>query len=247
MKIALLGDVHANLPALEAVLDHAKRQGIGAIWNIGDFVGYGAFPDEVVKRLRHEGAMSIIGNYDLKVLRFPKKIEKWKNSKHPHKFFAFQWAYENLSDESRRYLAALPKQIRLDGIGDKSILITHGSPTSNEESLTSETPEERLRELAQIAQADVIIFGHSHRHFTRQVDGVWFINTGTVGRPDEGDPRACYAILEMHKNEFQVEHYFVEYDIQRAVDAIREKGLPEVFTEMIEEGYDLNTILGEGT
>jgi len=247
MKIALLGDVHANLPALEAVLDHAKRQGIGAIWNIGDFVGYGAFPDEVIKRLRHEGAMSIIGNYDLKVLRFPKKKEKWKNSKHPHKFFAFQWAYENLSEESRRYLTALPKQIRLDGIGDMSILITHGSPISNEESLTPETPEERLRELAQIAQADMVIFGHSHRHFTRRVDGVWFINTGTVGRPDEGDPRACYAILDVHKNEFQVEHYFIEYDIQRAVAAIREKGLPEVFTEMIQEGYDLNTILGEGT
>lgn len=246
MKIALLGDVHANLPALEAVLDHAKQQAVGAIWNIGDFVGYGAFPDEVVKRLRQEGAMSIIGNYDLKVLRFPKKKEKWKNSKHPEKFFAFQWAYENLSEDSCRYLAALPKQIRLDGIGDKHILITHGSPVSNEESLTSETPKKRLRELAQVAQADMIIFGHSHRHFTRQVDGVWFINTGTVGRPDEGDPRACYAILEVNKSEFQVEHHLVEYDIQRAVTAIREKGLPEEFAEMIEQGYDLNTILGEG-
>lgn len=247
MKIALLGDVHANLPALEAVLDHAKQQAVGAIWNIGDFVGYGPYPDEVVRRLRREGAMSIIGNYDLKVLRFPKKKEKWKNSKHPEKFFAFQWAYENLSEDSRRYLAALPKQIRLDGIGDKIILITHGSPASNEESLTSETPEKRLQELAQIAQADMIIFGHSHRHFTRQVDGVWFINTGTVGRPDEGDPRACYAILEVNKNEFQVEYHFVNYDIQRVVTAIREKGLPETFAQMIKQGYDLNTILGERT
>jgi predicted phosphodiesterase len=191
--------------------------------------------------------MSIIGNYDLKVLRFPKKKEKWKNSKHPEKFFAFQWAYENLSEESRRYMAALPKQIRLEGIGKKSILITHGSPASNEESLTSETPKERMQELAHIAQADMIIFGHSHRHFIRQVDDVWFINTGTVGRPDEGDPRACYAILEVHKNEFQVEHHHVDYDIQRAVAAIREKGLPNTFAEMIQQGYDLNTILGVGT
>ncbi len=245
MKVALLGDVHANLPALEAVLVHAKQQVVGAIWNIGDFVGYGAFPDEVVKRLRQEGAMSIIGNYDLKVLRFPKKKKKWENSKHPKKFFAFQWAYENLSEDSRRYLATLPKELRLEDIGGKSVLITHGSPISNEECLTPETPTKRLRELAQVAQTDMIVCGHSHRHFTRQVDGVWFINTGTVGRPDDGDPRACYAILQDESGKFQVEHQRVEYDIQRAVTAIREKGLPEAFAQMTMQGYDLNTILGE--
>ena len=68
MSVALIGDVHANLPALEAVLDHAAGQGVDAVWNVGDFVGYGAFPDEVVRRLRREGVLSIVGNYDLKVL-----------------------------------------------------------------------------------------------------------------------------------------------------------------------------------
>ena len=77
MRIALLGDVHANLPALDAVLADAKKRGVDQIWNIGDFVGYGAYPDEVVKRLRNEGAISIIGNYDLKVLKFPKKNKKF--------------------------------------------------------------------------------------------------------------------------------------------------------------------------
>jgi len=69
MRVALLGDVHANLPALEAVLEHAARQRVKALWNVGDFVGYGAFPDEVVTRLRHASwnALSIVGNYDLKV------------------------------------------------------------------------------------------------------------------------------------------------------------------------------------
>ena len=76
MKIALIGDVHANLPALEAVLDHARKQGVEAIWNIGDWVGYNAFPNGVVELLRQEHALSIVGNYDLKVLRFKKKQEK---------------------------------------------------------------------------------------------------------------------------------------------------------------------------
>ena len=239
MKVALVGDVHANLPALEAVLDHARKRGVGAIWNIGDFVGYGAYPDKVVKRLRREGAMSIIGNYDLKVLRFPQKKKNWRKSKSPEKFLAFQWAYENLSKGSRRYLSSLPEQIRLEVAG-KSILITHGSPLSNEECLTPATPKVRLKKLAQVAQADMIIFGHSHQHFARLVDGVWFINTGTVGRPDDGDPRACYAILRM-----EAKHYRVAYDVERAVAAIRKRGLPEAFAQMILQGHDLNTILGE--
>ncbi len=64
MKIALLGDVHANLPALESVLDHARSQGADAIWNTGDFLGYGAFPNQVVEQLQRAEAISILGNYE---------------------------------------------------------------------------------------------------------------------------------------------------------------------------------------
>jgi putative phosphoesterase len=248
MKLALIGDVHANLPALEVVLDHAHRQEVEGIWNIGDFVGYGAFPDEVVKRLIKEEALSIIGNYDLKVLKYPKKKKKWRKSKMPQKWFAFKWAYENLSKKSRKYLRTLPEEIRLTE-GGKHILLTHGSPASNEEHLTPDTPEQRLRELArmtaseQMPKADVIICGHSHREFIRQVETTWFINTGSVGRPDDGDPRACYAILQLDHQGLQVEHYRLEYDVGRAVAAIRVKGLPEVFAQMLIQGRDLETVL----
>lgn len=243
MKVALLGDVHANLPALEVVLEHAMQQGIGAIWNIGDFLGYGAYPDEVVKRLRHEGAISIIGNYDLKVLRFPKKKRKWRKSKLPEKYLAFQWAYENLSEDSRRYLSSLPEEIRMQVAG-KSILITHGSPLSNEECLYPETPKKRLRKLSQVAQADIIIFGHSHQHFASLVDDVWFINTGTVGRPDDGDPRACYAILQITDGIVSTHHHRVAYDVNQSVAAIRERGLPEAFAQMMLQARTLETVLG---
>ena len=248
MKLALTGDVHANLPALEAVLDHAHQQGVEGIWNIGDFVGYGAFPDEVVKRLIKEKALSIIGNYDLKVLKYPKKKKKWRKSKMPQKWFAFKWAYENLSKKSRKYLRSLPEEIRLTEAG-KHILLTHGSPASNEEHLTPDTPEQRLRELAgmtaseKLTRADVIICGHSHREFVRQVDATWFINTGSVGRPDDGDPRTCYAILQLESEGMHVEHYRLEYDVGRAVSAIRAKGLPEVFAQMLIQGRDLETVL----
>ena len=242
MKIALLGDVHANLPALEAVLQHAKQQGATDIWNIGDFLGYGAFPNQVVKRLREAGAISILGNYDLKVLHFKEKKKKWRKSKQPDKYTAFQWAAKNLSKENRRYLSSLPEEQLLEVAG-KRVLLTHGSPVSNEEHLFPDTPEDHLIALAKPALADIIVCGHSHRHFVRDVGVALYINTGSVGRPDDGDPRACYAILEANQDGVQVEHFRLDYDIQKAVDAIRENGLPEAFAQMMLKGYDLDTIL----
>ncbi len=242
MRIALVGDVHANLPALEAVLSHARQNGVHQIWNTGDFVGYGAFPNEVIEMLRQAGALSIVGNYDLKVVNFPRKKPKWRKSKRTEKYLAFKWAYKNLKPKNRRYLARLPEEARFELEG-RRFLITHGSPASSEEHLTPETPWGRLKQLGEIAQAEVIICGHSHQPFARLVGQTWFINTGSVGRPGDGDPRACYAILDISPGCFRVEHFRVEYDIPRAAAAVRRNGLPEAFAQMILQGYDLETIL----
>jgi putative phosphoesterase len=244
VKIALLGDVHANLPALESVLAHALSQNVSAIWNTGDFLGYGAFPNQVVERLQQAGAISILGNYDIKVLSFKEKDKKWRKSKRPEKYLAFQWAHANLSRENRRYLKSLPEQRRLE-LDGKSILLTHASPASNEEPLEPDTPQARLRELAHLADADVVICGHSHQPFVRTVENTCFMNPGSVGRPDDGDPRACYAVLETTQAELHVQHYRLDYDVPQAASAIRENGLPEAFAQMITMGYDLDTILQE--
>ncbi|OQY23651.1 MAG: hypothetical protein B6I35_03195 [Anaerolineaceae bacterium 4572_32.2] len=241
VKLALIGDVHANLPALEAVVVHARQRNVKAIWNAGDLLGYGPFPNEVIQLLRQERAVSIVGNYDLKVLEFERKRKKWQKSKRPEKFLAFRWAFDHLFPENHDYLRSLPQERRLRVEGLR-ILLTHGSPVSNEETLTSDTPKKRLRELAQTTNADVIICGHSHRPFARQVEGVWFINTGSVGRPDDGDPRACYAILQIEPD-IQVQHFRLAYDVLGAVTATREYGLPEAFAQMLIQGRALDTIM----
>jgi putative phosphoesterase len=246
VKIALLGDVHANLPALESVLAHAYSHNVSAIWNTGDFLGYGAFPNEVVEKLKQAGAISILGNYDLKVLGFKQKDKKWRKSKRPEKYLAFQWAHQTLSHENRRYLKSLPEQ-RLLEVAGKSVLLTHASPASNEEPLDPDTPQERLSDLARLAGTDVVVCGHSHQPFVRRVENTLFINTGSVGRPDDGDPRACYAILEATQEELHVQHHRLDYDLSRAVMGIRENGLPEAFAHMILKGRDLESILQEET
>ncbi len=239
MKVALLGDVHANLPALEAVLAHAHRQGVEAIWNVGDWLGYGAFPNEVVALLRREAALNIIGNYDLKALEIMQEPER--KVKRSEKLLALRWTYEQLSKENRKYLRALSQEMRLEVEG-RRILLTHGSPAANTEHLGPETPLERLRALAAMARADVVICGHSHRPLARKVGAVWFINTGSVGRPDDGDPRACYAILVLGPRYFRVQHHRVAYDVERAVAAIRKHKLPEAFAQMVLQGRSLDAV-----
>jgi putative phosphoesterase len=222
-------------------LAHAQSQKADALWNVGDFIGYGAYPNQVIKRLRMMEAVSILGNYDLKVLKIKRKKKKWRKKRLPQKLLAFEWAHDELSKKNRRYLKSLPKEVRFE-ILDRRVLLTHGSPESNEELLTPETPNSRLRDLALIAEADLVIFGHSHQPFARKVAGTWFINTGSVGRQDDGDPRAAYAVLRLSEEIVEVEHFRVAYDVERMVKEIRKKGLPEEFAQMFIRGLPLEEV-----
>ncbi len=244
MKAALLADVHANLPALEAVVEHARSRGCGVFWNAGDCLGYGAFPDEVAGLLRGLG-LNIIGNYDRKVLDAGKRKEEWQKSLVPEKWMAFNWAFENLSKENRKWLSGLPESLRLEEEG-RSILIVHASPLSAKEHLGPETPPMRFEALAKAAGADIVVCGHSHVPFVLRSGRTWVINPGSVGRPDDGDPRASYATLTLKRGVLRIQHYRVPYDVERAVGEARRRKLPESFSRMLERGLSLKDVLEGG-
>ena len=237
MKAALIGDIHANLPALEGVLAHARGQGVESIWNVGDSVGYGFFPEEVVQRLQRGYVLSTIGRQDRKILRFKKRQEKWRRSKSLEKYLAYKWAYEHLSKKSRKYLRFLSRELRMKVQG-KRIFLTHTRPGSGKSGLWPDTPEKELRRLAREAKADVIISGYSHQPFARRVDSVWFLNPGSVGQIDDGEPRASYAILQIRAGEIYVDHHQVEYELEPVAAAVREKNVPDVFAQIVLPGRD---------
>ena len=239
-KIAIIADVHANLHALNAVMKDAKNRGADIFLNAGDFVGYGPFPDEVVQILSSSNVLSVIGNYDLKVIR--KREAKKRKKIKTEKQLSFEYAGKNLSKSSLDYLRSLNTEMRIKR-GEKNLLMVHGSPESIDEHLTLDTPEERLKELTSIADADIVISAHSHLQFSRAVEDVTFINPGSVGRPEQGDRRATYTILG--SNPFSVEHITVDYDVEGAADAIRKRKLPENFAQMFLRGVSLDTIIEE--
>lgn len=238
--VAAVSDVHGNLSALEAVLADCEKQGVEQVWNLGDFVGYIPFPNEVIKLLRKTCAASIIGNYDLKVLSFAKNIAKWKIKKSDEKYISFKWNSRALSPANRRYLEGLPKTKRMK-VSGVTILLTHGSPASDDEGLIANTPAKRLHELAKMAGTDVVLCGHAHRPMSRRAGGVLFVNAGSVGRP-EGDRRASYVILRFAAGRVRVEHRLVEYDISRSAEAIRAAKLPEEFVDVLTKASSLDAL-----
>ena len=98
-----------------------------------------------------------------------------------------------------------------------------------------------------MADVDIVVVGHSHQPFAREVEGVLFINTGSVGRPDDGDPRACYALLAITAERLRVRHHRIAYDMERAVAALRRHGLPEAFAQMVLQGRSLDAVLASGS
>ena len=244
MKIALIGDIHANLPALKAVAAHAQSQKAELIINTGDFVGYGPFPNQTVQWIKDKEIVSVIGNYDQKVLRIPKKEKKWKNKKKAEKLTAFLWAFQQLSEDSKKYLSSLPQQQRFELMG-KKCLITHGSPDDIEEHLRKKTPKKRFGQIAQKYTADIIIFGHSHEPFAFKMSHTWFINPGSVGRPDDGDKRASYALLHIQPGYFRIRHFRVDYPVNETINALKKNNLPSIFSEMIREGRNMDFLHDE--
>jgi len=243
MKLTLISDVHANLHALEAVIAHAQSLGAAEqILNLGDFVGYGAFPEAVVQRLFALNAVSVIGDYDQKVLNRKNIGNDWARVKVPDKRLAFRYAYEHLSPNSRAKLMMIPetRNLSLEGI---SILMTHGSPESILDHIGPETPIERLNELAEMAAADVVLCGNTHMPFVKMVSRTTFINPGSVGRPDDGDPRASYVILDVEGEHLDIQFFRVDYDLEAALTGIRENGLPEIFAQMLLEGRNYMDVI----
>lgn len=241
VTIGLISDIHANLPALQAVLLDARQNGAQAFWNLGDFVGYGSFPEEVVSLVRSTPEiLNIQGNYDHKVLKiFQKKTPE--TIQFPEKWLAFEWANVHLSEESRQFLRHLPEKRRLQ-VENWRVLLVHGSPESQREHVGPLTPDARLVELGSYQQAHLICCGHSHLQFSRLVNGTRFVNPGSVGRPDDGDPRAGYALLTFSRDDLDIQLKRIEYNISEAVDSIRAYGLPEAFAQMLLQGKALDQI-----
>src|SRR5690606_37905479 len=145
------------------------------------------------------------------------------------------WTKATVTAENKAFLRTLVSEIRFDADG-RRVLLVHGSPRRINEYLFEDRPISSFQRLAASSNADVIVFGHTHKPYTKRVDDVVFVNAGSVGKPKDGDWRACYIILDPSDPTSPVEFIRVSYDVAREAAAIRASDLPDKFAVDIETG-----------
>jgi predicted phosphodiesterase len=251
MRYALLSDIHANLPALRAVLvDIDNRANIDAIYHLGDLTGYAPWPNEVVELLRERRIPGIAGNYDSTVATDYKHCGCRADSPHEEELshISYEWTRSHVTPETKQYLASLPFRVDIRPLGGHvsgpTITLIHGNQTLNTVYVAEDRPDSFLEKMARDAGArggDIIAFGHTHKPWQRVVGGIQFINTGSVGRPKDGDWRACYVLLSVEASGSRVEFVRVPYDVEEAADAIRVSDLPDEFAEVLKTGGTTTT------
>lgn len=247
MRIALISDIHANLPALQAVLTEIDQAGdVVAVYHLGDLVGYAPWPNEVVAMLRDRAIPGVAGNYDSTVATHYKhcgcKYEDAHQEELSH--LSYAWTLEHTSAESKQFLGALPFRLDVRPFGGHvsgpRLIMVHGNPVLNTVYWTEDRPDNFAQQMAGLAGAkagDVIAFGHTHKPWHKVIDGIHFVNTGSVGRPKDGDPRAGYVILDFQQNtDLKVEFKRVTYDVELAVIAIHASSLPGEFADYLRSG-----------
>ena len=249
VRIALISDIHANLPALEAVLsDIESLDGDTRVYHVGDLVGYGPWPNEVVSLLRSHEIPGVAGNYDSTVAvgadHCGCRYEDPRQEALSHESYA--WTREHVDDATRRHLGRLPFRLDVRPTGGHrpggNMILIHAAPTLNTLYWTEDRPDSFCSKMAGRAGAesgDLIAFGHTHRPWHREVEGIHFVNTGSVGRPKDGDWRAGYTIVEWADGEAEIRSVRVEYDVERAVRGITESELPDELAEVLRTGGSL--------
>lgn len=245
MRCALISDIHGNLPALEAVLADIDAKSFDAIHHLGDLVGYAPWPNEVVDVIASRGIAGVAGNYDSTVAAAYRhcgcRYEDPAQEALSHR--SYEWTLAHVTEATRRRLAALP--FRLDvraGGGHQSgpqLILVHGTPTLNTVYWTEDRTDAFATDMAGRAGAragDILAFGHTHLPWHRSVGEVHFVNTGSVGRPKDGDWRAGYASVTFGDGDVAVEFVRVPYDLERAVAGIEASDLPDEFGKFLRSG-----------
>jgi putative phosphoesterase len=216
-KIAFISDVHSNEEALLAVLSRLDGY---EVYCLGDVVGYGASPNEVVDHLRRHHVKGVRGNHDEAALTGRTSHFNARAA------MAAVWTAGALTPDSREYLGSLPLELRSESEG-MSIYMTHGSPDDRLwEYVYPQTHSGVFVRYLTMTSADLVALGHTHIPFEWEEDAGIVLNPGSVGQPRDRDWRASYSTVEVRGGKATVENHRVEYDVELAASKIRKAGLP---------------------
>lgn len=229
MRIVILSDIHSNLEALDAVLSSLGNY--DGIFCLGDLVGYGAQPNEVINRIRFlKLELLLTGNHDFAV------VSGNTSNFTSHAASAVDWTRQEISSENLSYLKSIPI---FSSFTQNDICIKgyHGSPRDPlNEYVFPGTPDFILKSMIETAKCDILLLGHTHMPIEFKFDSQYLFNPGSVGQPRDGDSRASYGILEIEGKNVNFEIKKISYDIDSAAAKILEKPLPNFLADRLHLG-----------
>ena len=233
-SVAVITDIHANLPALEAALARIEELGVERTYCGGDLVGYGPHPNEVCALIEERGIPTIYGNYDYAIARDLEDCGCAYVTQHDRELGqrSVDWTLAHTDRRAKDFMRELPFDLRFE-VGDSRVHLVHGSPRKVNEYLFEEKPASLYERLAAAEEAGTLVFGHTHRPWVREHGGVLFVNCGSVGKPKDGDPRAAFAILRPGEGHPEVAIERVEYDAEAVAREVAAAGLPEEYAEKL--------------
>ncbi len=237
MKIAIFGDIHGNIDALRAAYQAAVERKADKIYHLGDIGGYAPFVNEVAEFLVERKIEGVQGNYDETVgmdkghcgCRYENEVQAKMMD------IGFTWTKEHATQKTKEYLLSLPFKVAFT-CENLKIALFHATPTKNNLYWTEDRDGGFFMRMAAKADADVMIYGHTHKPYRKDMGGKVFINAGSVGKPKDGDTRACVLLLDIKDRTVASEFLRLPYDVERVASAIVENGLPEYFADRLREG-----------
>ena len=229
MKIAVISDIHSNLEAFQAVI--ANLPSHEGLLFLGDLVGYGPDPNEVVEQLRQlHPTAALLGNHDFAV------VTGDSSGFNPQAAAAVEWTREHVTQQSLDYLSGLHPSASISSDGSRLSLF-HGSPNDPLDEYVFPWISDRLKKtVIQRAGSPIVLLGHTHIPMLYSSGKELLANPGSVGQPRDGDPRAAFAILTLSEGEFSFDIKRVEYDIDAVADKMMRAGLPEFLSERLYAG-----------
>lgn len=237
MKIAVFGDIHGNIDALSAAYQESVRRKVDAMYHLGDLGGYAPFVNEVVEFLAAHGIEGVQGNYDEAVANNREHCGcKYEDPVQAEMAdLSFAWTKGHASQKSRDFMKGLPLE-RSFLVEGKRVKLFHAAPHKNNLYWYVDRSEKFFLEMAGMADADILVYGHTHKPYKKELNGRTFINAGSVGKPKDGDPRARLTVLEMTPDDVAADFIRLPYDVEKAAAAIVSSGLPPYFAERLRKG-----------
>lgn len=234
-RVAVITDIHGNLPALEASLEAIESIGVDAVYCGGDLVGYGPHPNQVCRLIEEREIPTIYGNYDYAIARELEDCGCAYVTQHDRELGqqSVAWTLQNTNQESKDFMNGLPFDLQF-ALGHIPIHLVHGSPRKVNEYLFEDKPARLYERLASAEEARVLVFGHTHKPWIHKYGGVLFVNCGSIGKPKDGDPRAAFALLDLDDaGEVRASIKRVPYDAEAVAREVAAAGLPGEYAEKL--------------